>query len=200
MRDARRAVPGTLRAATRRTLTLVSGALLAVLAASSPAVATDQQVTIADFSFDPATVTISVGETVTWTNNGPHNHTVTADDGSFDSGDLAPGDAFANVFDTAGTFTYHCANHPDRMQGTVMVLEAAPTPTLAGTPPPTPPSGTRPPNLSTPTPFPTPASVAPSPGGGGTSVVLPLIGGAAVLVLGLGILVAGRRRRRGKGS
>ena len=200
MPDPVRSRPGRLPAGIRLALILVSGGLLAVLAVASTAMAKDQHVTIADFSFSPASVTIFVGETVTWTNTGPGDHSVTADDGSFDSGELAPLDSFANVFDQAGTFTYHSTGEAQLMKGTVIVKAALPTPTLAGTPPPTPPSGTRPPNLPTPTPFPTPASEAPSPGGGGTSAVLPLIGGAAVVVLGLGVLVASRRRGRGASS
>lgn len=70
------------------------------------------EVTIKDFAFAPATLTVAVGDTVTWTNNDSAIHTVTADDGSFDSGDLAQGDTFTQTFDTAGTFAYHCAMHP----------------------------------------------------------------------------------------
>jgi plastocyanin len=69
-------------------------------------------VTIKDFEFTPATVTIKVGGTVTWTNNGPSTHTVNADDGSFDSGSLSQGKTFSHTFQTAGTFSYHCSPHP----------------------------------------------------------------------------------------
>jgi amicyanin len=69
-------------------------------------------VTIKDFEFTPATVTIKVGGTVTWTNNGPTTHSVTADDGSFDSGNLSQGKTFSHTFQTAGTFSYHCSPHP----------------------------------------------------------------------------------------
>ena len=200
MPDPVRSRPGRLHAGVRLALILVSGGLLAALAVASTATAKDQNVTIADFSFSPATVTIFVGETVTWTNTGLGDHTVTADDGSFDSGPLGPLDSFANVFDEAGTFTYHSAGEAQPMAGTVVVNPAAATAAPSGPPPPTPPSGTRPPNLATPTPFPTPESGAPPPGGIGTSAALPLIGGGAVLVLGIGILIVGRRRRRGGSS
>ena len=69
-------------------------------------------VTISDFQFTPPSVTVKVGGTVTWTNNGPSTHTVTADDGSFDSGNLNAGKTFSHTFQTAGTFSYHCSIHP----------------------------------------------------------------------------------------
>ena len=69
-------------------------------------------VTIKDFEFTPATVTITVGGTVKWTNDGPSAHTVSADDGSFDSGDLSQGKTFSHTFQSAGTFAYHCGIHP----------------------------------------------------------------------------------------
>ena len=77
-------------------------------------------VTIKDFEFTPATITISVGGTVTWTNDGPSTHTATADDGSFDSGNLAQGKTFSHTFQSAGTFAYHCTPHPF-MKATVIV-------------------------------------------------------------------------------
>jgi plastocyanin len=69
-------------------------------------------VTIKDFEFTPASVTVKLGDTVMWTNDGPSTHTVTADDGSFESGDLSAGKTFSHMFQTAGTFTYHCSIHP----------------------------------------------------------------------------------------
>jgi plastocyanin len=63
------------------------------------------------FSFVPATLTISAGTTVTWTNNDPVNHTVTADNGSFDSGVVLPGDSFSFTFNTPGNYLYYCSIH-----------------------------------------------------------------------------------------
>jgi plastocyanin len=77
-------------------------------------------VSIVDFAFQPASVEVAAGSTVTWTNTGQAPHTVTADDGAFDSGQLAPGASFSQTFDTAGTFTYHCNIHP-QMTGTIIV-------------------------------------------------------------------------------
>jgi len=79
---------------------------------STPGASESVSVTIKDFEFTPATVTIKVGDTVTWTNDGPSVHTATADDGSFDSGDLSQGKTFSHTFQTAGTFSYHCSPHP----------------------------------------------------------------------------------------
>jgi LPXTG-motif cell wall-anchored protein len=69
-------------------------------------------VTISDFKFDPKTITVSVGDTVTWTNNGPAAHTATADDGTFDTGNLVKGAAGSYKFTKAGTYKYHCTPHP----------------------------------------------------------------------------------------
>jgi plastocyanin len=78
------------------------------------------QVVMKGFAFDPASVTIKVGESVTWTNQDPTNHTVTADKGEFKSSDIANGATFTFKFDTAGTYAYHCSIHPS-MTGTVVV-------------------------------------------------------------------------------
>lgn len=77
-------------------------------------------VRIADLAFSPATARAATGETVTWTNDDSVPHTVTADDGSFDSGILDPGASFSWTFDQAGTFPYLCALHP-QMQAEVVV-------------------------------------------------------------------------------
>src|SRR5215213_1494896 len=80
----------------------------------------DMTVSIKDFSFSPAQITVPQGTTVTWTNEGPSPHTTTADDGSWDSGTLQQGEDFSFTFDQPGTYTYHCSIHPD-MTATVKV-------------------------------------------------------------------------------
>ena len=77
-------------------------------------------VSIVNMSFSPSTITVSAGTTITWTNNDAMTHTVTADDNSFNSGNIAPGSKFSKVFATAGSFTYHCSIHPG-MKGTAVV-------------------------------------------------------------------------------
>ena len=109
---------------------LVRGALggtLAILASGvgSVALAADHGVDIASFAFSPGSVTIAVGDTVTWTNGDPQNHTATADDSSWDTSTIANGASKSITFGTAGTFGYHCAIHP-AMTGTVVVAAAAP--------------------------------------------------------------------------
>ena len=93
-------------------------------AAASPAAAlpaaAGSAVTVANFSFQPATITVPVGTTVTWTNTDSAGHTVAADDGSFTSGTLGTGAMFSQTFSTAGTFAYHCSIHAS-MTGTVVV-------------------------------------------------------------------------------
>jgi plastocyanin len=81
-------------------------------------------VSIVDFAFEPATLEVAAGTTVTWTNNGSAPHTVTADDGSFDSGELAPGASFSFTFESAGSVAYHCNIHP-QMTATITVAEVA---------------------------------------------------------------------------
>lgn len=66
------------------------------------------------------TVVIGVNNTVTWTNNDDSTHTVTADNGAFDSGYLNQGQTWSYTFTTPGTYTYHCTIHP-WMTGTVIV-------------------------------------------------------------------------------
>ncbi|MGH2531403.1 MAG: cupredoxin domain-containing protein [Thermomicrobiales bacterium] len=85
------------------------------------------RVTIIDFTFDPGTIDVQAGTTVTWTNNDSAPHTVTADGGSFDSGTLEPGDTFSFTFEEAGSFTYYCAIHPN-MKAAVEVVAAESAP------------------------------------------------------------------------
>ena len=73
-----------------------------------------------NIAFNPAEVTISVGETFTWTNEDSVTHTVAADNGEFESGEFESGDSFSFTFDQAGSYPYHCTIHPD-MTGTVTV-------------------------------------------------------------------------------
>ena len=77
-------------------------------------------VEIADFAFAPDSSDVKVGDSVKWTNQDGTAHTVTADDGAFDSGNLAGGKSFSFTFEEAGTFAYHCNIHQS-MTGTVVV-------------------------------------------------------------------------------
>ncbi len=89
---------------------------------------------IGDNFFEPADAAIEPGSTITWINNGNVPHTVTADNGLFDSGVLYPGDSYTVWFDGQGTVTYYCAIHPE-MRGSVTVgggEEPAAMPTEGG--------------------------------------------------------------------
>ena len=90
-------------------------------------------VTIVDFRFAPADLTVAVGDTVTWTNDDGAAHTATATGGAFDSGNLEPGEAFSFTFASAGEYPYLCTYHPE-MTGTISVRAAAPSPGEGSTP------------------------------------------------------------------
>lgn len=77
-------------------------------------------VTIQNFSFNPGTITINKGDTVTWQNNDSFVHRVVADDNGFDLGDMAGGGITSHMFSETGTFSYHCAVHT-YMKGDVIV-------------------------------------------------------------------------------
>jgi hypothetical protein len=93
-----------------------------------------------DFSFSPGTLTISVGDTVTWTNNSSSDtpHTSTSDTGAWDSGTVNVGQSFSHTFASAGTFPYHCSFHQAQgMVGTIVVQGSATQPgstSTAGSP------------------------------------------------------------------
>lgn len=78
------------------------------------------EVEIGDNFFKPQSITVKVGDTVTWTNSGQAPHTVTADDKSFDSGTVQSGDKFEQKFEDAGNFPYVCTIHPGQ-EGEVVV-------------------------------------------------------------------------------
>jgi plastocyanin len=80
-------------------------------------------ITIKNFAFSPATITVKTGTTVTWTNEDSAPHEIASDAGSpiaFTSTQLATGASFSQSFAQVGTYPYHCAIHPS-MKGTVVV-------------------------------------------------------------------------------
>jgi hypothetical protein len=152
------------------------------------------------WAFTPPDVTISAGDTVTWTNVGQQPHTATATGGQFDTGNVGPGQSKAVTLSAPGTFAYQCTPHP-WMKGTITVLAAAAAPAA----PPAAPAPAQ--AVPTPTPFrfltPTPAArpttagattTAPRAGGFPIELAAPLLaGGASALGGGLYLL---RRRPR----
>lgn len=110
---------------------LASAAIVAMLAAGSPVRAATHTVMINGLAYSPATLSIAVGDTVTWMNNDVQAHTATASGGAFDSGTMNPGQSFSFTFTTAGSFVYTCNFHAE-MTGTITVqAAAAPTSTAA---------------------------------------------------------------------
>lgn len=102
-------------------------------------------VAVGDNTFTPGAVTITAGDTVVWTDNGVRPHTVTADDNSFDSGNMSTGQTFSRTFTTPGTIRYFCKIHGAAggigMSGTIVVqaaqaitTTAAPTTTTLAAP------------------------------------------------------------------
>jgi plastocyanin len=79
-----------------------------------------EKVKITDGTFEPATISVSVGSTVRWTNDGKKPHTVTSDKGTWGSPEIPAGGDFTATFTKAGTFEYHCNLHKD-MKGTIVV-------------------------------------------------------------------------------
>ena len=77
-------------------------------------------VSIVNMAFTPATITVTAGTTVTWNNNDNITHTVTADDDSYDSGNIGAGSSFTRTFSIAGSYPYHCTIHPS-MKATIVV-------------------------------------------------------------------------------
>ncbi|HJS26965.1 MAG TPA: PLDc N-terminal domain-containing protein [Actinomycetota bacterium] len=86
-----------------------------------------EDVEMLDNVFGPRVVRVPVGGTVEWTNVGRARHNVTADDGSYASDDLEPGDGFVRTFTTEGAFPYFCSLHGTPgagMSGVVLAGEA----------------------------------------------------------------------------
>ena len=136
---------------------------------------TTHSIQIVDFAFSPATLTVTAGDTVTWTNVDAMAHTATSTSGAFDSGSLDQGDSFSLTLTAPGTYDYLCTPHPS-MTGRI-VVQAAQAPTTP---------------------------VAPSTGGGIPNVAMaaPKAGDLAPSLVGVGLclmaLVVGARvaRRR----
>ena len=98
-------------------LFVVASIALAILPTASAA---GHDVVISDFAFAPNSITIAPGDTVTWTNSDGTTHTVTGNNGSWGSGNMANGQIYTHQFNETGDFTYHCAIHPS-MTGVVHV-------------------------------------------------------------------------------
>jgi plastocyanin len=120
---------GQVRAATGTLIPVPADAGAVTASATAPGTTSDTgpstapislEVSLAGRAFSPAVLEVAVGDTVTWINDDDTEHTVTAFEGAFDSGELATGASFSFTFDTAGEFRYRCLFHSE-MQGTIIV-------------------------------------------------------------------------------
>ena len=136
----------------------VLGLVVAALVAPA-ALAADHTVDIVGFSFSPQTITIQVGDSVTWANADAQGHTATADDGSWQTGTISGNTSKSLTFSTAGTFAYHCSIH-QQMTATLVVTSAAPATDTA------------------------PATAETEDAGPGAGILLVLLGGLVGLALG----------------
>jgi plastocyanin len=154
---------------------------------------------IVDLAFVPSATSIAAGTMVTWTNDGVAPHTVTAANGTFDSGMLAAGATWSHTFDRAGTFRFVCAVHPD-MGGVLTVIaragsaDAPASPSVAASP-----DGLVPAAMdvvqSPPPPVATPGSAAASVEGGGPARAAVTVLACVVAVAFFGRLIGGAARR-----
>lgn len=70
------------------------------------------EVFIQGMAFNPATISVTAGTTITWTNKDAIAHTVTSNTNLFNSGSIGTNATFSYTFATAGSFSYYCAIHP----------------------------------------------------------------------------------------
>ncbi len=102
---------------------LVPAATLSAAQVTPPAMVAKvdgPEIHIQNFGFNPPTLTVPVGTTVTWTNTDGTIHTVTSATKVFTSDGLDQGGAFSYTFKTPGSYTYFCKLHP-QMTGTIVV-------------------------------------------------------------------------------
>jgi plastocyanin len=104
---------GAVVAAAVAALVLVPGGIAEARAAGAT-------VTVANMAFGPASVTVGLGESVTWSFQDAISHTTTSNQGFWDSGTRSSGATYAHRFRSAGTYAYHCSIHA-MMRGRVAV-------------------------------------------------------------------------------
>lgn len=85
---------------------------------ANPPTTETTNVAIQNFAFNPSTITVDAGTTVTWTNEDSAPHRIKSD--TFNSANLNRGDSFQHTFNTPGTYDYICGIHPS-MKGKVVV-------------------------------------------------------------------------------
>jgi plastocyanin len=108
---------------TRCLLTAAGMVILGAMEAYVPSAADTPdptKIAVKDFMFNPTTLTVKAGSTVTWTNMDDEPHTVVSDTGMFKSGGMDTNESFSFKFDKPGTYHFTCSIHP-RMVGTIDV-------------------------------------------------------------------------------
>ena len=118
-------VARSIRAGGVRLLLLTFASLVAILGLGlvtigGRALADDATIKIANFTFDPPTLTVKAGTTVTWVNADDIPHLVSEKDGKFRSPALDTDEKFSQTFSTPGTVEYFCIIHP-HMTGKIVV-------------------------------------------------------------------------------
>jgi plastocyanin len=93
---------------------------MALCGSTAAATSDGPLVHVADFMFQPVSLTIRAGSTVTWTNDDDEPHTIKSDAGLFGSRAMGTHERFSVKFDKPGTYHYTCSIHP-RMVGTIVV-------------------------------------------------------------------------------
>lgn len=120
------------RASTRPAVAIIwiATACLALALCALPVVAYAATATVSmkDFSFQPRTVTVRVGDTVTWVNNDTATHTATSS-GAWDTGSLSPRSSRSITFTAPGTYLYFCLLHSIMFGNVVVLSQDAPSPT-----------------------------------------------------------------------
>lgn len=114
---------------------LILGALTILFIAPQVSAAAEVTVVMGTSTYSPKNITITAGDTITWVNNSPMSHTVSADSNLFDSGIIQTGQSFSAKFTSPGTYPYYCKLHGGvggvGMAG-VLTVVAAPTPVVVG--------------------------------------------------------------------
>ena len=108
---------------TQMLLTAVGMVALGAIEVHIPSVAETSnpvQIVVKDFMFQPNSLQVKAGSTVTWLNKDEEPHTLISDTGLFHSGAMDTNESFSFKFDKPGTYHYTCSIHP-RMVGTIIV-------------------------------------------------------------------------------
>jgi plastocyanin len=106
-----------------RAISLTTLCMAGACGASWAALPGSTQIVVKDFMFQPMSLSVPAGATVTWTNKDDEPHTVRSDTGLFGSGAMDTNESYSFRFDTPGTYHFTCSIHP-RMVGTILVQKA----------------------------------------------------------------------------